>query len=182
MGRPKQLIRFQGKTFVEHCVETLLQSCTNEVIVVTGKESAAVEAAVAHLGVRTIYNPDYKAGMSTTIKTGFRVLSSDTRSVILALVDQPLIRVETINHLLEAHERNGRLITIPTYHERRGHPIVLDATLTVEISAMSDEIGLKQVINAHQNDILYTPVTDEAILLDFDYPIDLEKLPPVETL
>ena len=65
---------------------------------------------------------------------------------------------------------------VPTYAGRNGHPIVLSAQLRLEILGFDDDVGLRQVVHAYGGQAIYTEVGSEAVLLDFDYPEDYERL------
>jgi molybdenum cofactor cytidylyltransferase len=176
MGEFKQLLTLDGKTFVARCVDNLLASRADEVVIVTGHRDADVRRALGNRPVRFAHNDDYHAGMSTSIKRGVQALSGEARAYLIALVDQPQISTKIINRVIDAHETAQPLIVIPTYSGRKGHPIILDMQLKDEILAMDTAQGLRQVVHAHASDILRVEVADEAVLVDCDYPEDYARL------
>src|SRR6266481_5551917 len=94
MGDFKQLLRLGNKTFVEHCVDNLLASTVEEVIVVTGHREAEVPRAIANRPVKFVHNGDYQSGgMASSIKHGVRHVSDKADACVISLVDQP--RIET---------------------------------------------------------------------------------------
>ncbi|HZM91265.1 MAG TPA: nucleotidyltransferase family protein [Blastocatellia bacterium] len=176
MGRFKQLLPLGNKSFVEHCVDNLLASRVDEVIIVTGHREADVRSIVADRPVRFAHNDDYRSGMASSIKCGVRSLTEDSRAVVLALVDQPQIGVEVINLVIDAFERGQASIVIPTYDGKGGHPIVLDAALKEEILNMDLEQGLRQIVRAHSDEVSRVGVSSRVILEDFDLPEDYEHI------
>jgi molybdenum cofactor cytidylyltransferase len=176
MGEFKQLLAFGGKTFVECCVDNLLASRAGEVVVVTGHREEEVRRALAGRPVRFVQNPDYRSGMSSSIKRGVQAIADDRRACLIALVDQPQIGTDIVNHVIGAYEKSGPLIVIPTYRGRNGHPVLLDLKLKDEILAMDSEQGLRQVVHAHAPDTVRVEVHTDAVLLDFDFPEDYKRI------
>jgi len=176
MGRFKQLLPLGNKSFVEHCVDNLLASRVDEVIIVTGHREAEVRRIVGDRPVKFAHNEDYRLGMASSIKCGVRSLTEDSRAFVLALVDQPQIGVEVINLVIDAFERGQASIVIPTYDGKGGHPIVLDAALKEEVLNMDVEQGLRQIVRAHSDEVSRVGVSSRVILEDFDLPEDYEHI------
>ena len=172
MGSFKQLLTFGGKTFVECCVDNLLASNAGEVVVVTGHRDADVRAALVTRPVRFAHNPDYRAGMTSSIKLGVSVISDQAKACLIALSDQPQIGIKVINRLIEVYLTERPLIVVPTYRGRRGHPIVLDMKLRAEILETDASQGLRQVVNAHPGKTVAVEVPSQTVLFDFDTPED----------
>lgn len=176
MGEFKQLLPLGGKTFVECCVDNLLASRAGEVVVVTGHREADVRRAIGDRAVRFAHNPDYRDGMSSSVKRGVGALSEESRACLIALVDQPHIGVDVINRVIEAYEKDEPLIVIPTYGGRNGHPIILDSRLKGEVLAIGPAQGLRQVVHARPSQVARIEIPTEAILTDFDYPEDYRRI------
>ena len=172
----KQLLDYGGKSFVECCVDNLLASRADEVVIVTGHRDADVRRALAGRAVTFVFNDDYRAGMSSSIKRGVASLTEKTDAILIALADQPHIGVPVIDQVIDAYRRLRPALVVPTYGGRNGHPIVLSARLRPDILGFDDNVGLRQVVHAHGGQAIYTEVGSEAVLLDFDYPEDYERL------
>lgn len=181
MGDFKQLLRLGNKTFVEHCVDNLLASTVEEVLVVTGHREAEVRRAIANRPVKIVHNDDYQSGMASSIKHGMRHVSDKADACVISLVDQPRIETAVIDRLIKAYkdgayDRASSLIVIPTYEEKNGHPILVDLALREEILAMDLESGLRRVVLAHSVAITRVPVLRSDVLEDCDVPEDYERL------
>jgi molybdenum cofactor cytidylyltransferase len=175
MGDFKQLLPFQGKSFVECCVDNLMAAGLDEVIVVTGHRHAEIEQALVSRPIRLAFNADYRAGMSSSIRRGVQALNEKTSAILIALADQPQIHSSLISKIIAAHQAEHPLILVPVYDNRRGHPIILDARLRDEILAIDPTQGLRQLVQAHTDQTLYLQMTSDSILLDFDYPQDYQR-------
>ena len=177
MGRFKQLLPIDGKTFVEACVDNLLASRAGEVIVVTGYNQAAVRAILLHRSVRIVDNPDYEIGMGSSVIRGVECVASESTGVLIALADQPLIDARVLNQVISEYEDKSPLILIPTYMGKKGHPIIVSPALKHEITTMDPRVGLRQVTDAHAGSIMLIEVGSDSVLVDFDCPEDLALLP-----
>ena len=176
MGEFKQLLTYAGRTFVECCVDNLLASRADEVIVVTGHREADVRRAVGARPVRFVHNDDYREGMSSSVKCGVAAVAPQATAAMVALVDQPQIDSAIINGVIAAYETQLPLIVIPTYEGRKGHPLLIDLRLRDELMSFDPAQGLRQVIHSHAAEVLQIEVMTEAVLTDFDYPEDYQRL------
>jgi molybdenum cofactor cytidylyltransferase len=176
MGEFKQLLSFRGKTFVAACVDNLLESGIDEVIVVTGHRADEVREALSGRKIRFTHNEEYRLGMSSSIKRGLRAASADARACLIALVDQPQIPASVFRQVIEAYRHQTPLVAIASSLGRRGHPILIDMRLRNEVLGMDDGVGLKQVIRAHQEHLVLIEVGTESILVDCDVPEDYQRI------
>jgi molybdenum cofactor cytidylyltransferase len=175
MGDFKQLLPFKGKTFVECCVDNLLAAGVEEIFVITGHREQEVRHALARRNVRFVFNANYKAGMSSSIISGVTALDEKTTAILIALADQPQIDTGIIKKVIAVFETTQPLLVVPTFEDRRGHPIVLNAKLKQEILALDPNEGLRQIVHTHKDETIYVEVADKAVLVDFDYRQDYEN-------
>ena len=176
MGQFKQLLQFREKSFVEHCVENLLASQVDEIIVVTGHRESDVRAAVGTRAVRLVFNNEYRAGMSSSIKCGVRAVPDISTACLIALVDQPQIGPGIVDQLIDVYENAHPRIVIPTFGGKGGHPIILDLSLKQEILEMDQSVGLRQVISAHSSEVARVEVSNREVVEDCDLPEDYERV------
>src|SRR4051812_670484 len=104
MGRPKQLLPFEGATLLRRAAETALATPCRPVVAVLGAGAAESAGELTGLEVHTVENPNWSAGMGSTIKIGLRratELASDLDAVLIMLCDQPLIRPADLSRLLD---------------------------------------------------------------------------------
>jgi molybdenum cofactor cytidylyltransferase len=174
----KPLLKWGKRTVIGECVHQLRSSQLADIFVVLGHREADVRARLAGTGVQFAINEDYRKGMLTSVKTGLAMLGPNTDAVLIALVDQPMIKAALINQLIEAYGDGSKGIVIPTFHGRHGHPVILGVSYADEIMQLDDtaEGGLRNFINSHQNDWLEVPVDTSNVLEDIDVPGDYERL------
>ena len=186
MGQPKQLLPFGRSTVIETVIETLLASQLVEVMVVLGHQRQQIcqqiEPKLTGHRLRIIDNPDYRAGMLTSVQAALKQISPSSPAFALMLVDQPLITAGTVNQVLEAHRSTTMPITIPQYRSRRGHPAIFDGQFIAEILALDWESrGMKEILDRHREQIHYLPVETDSILRDMDTPQDYQRLLKIST-
>ena len=170
MGHPKPLLLWQGVTLIEYQVQSLTRAGVSEVIVVLGHESDIISRYVAGPHVRWVMNPDYRLGRATSIKIGLSAISSRADAILLLAIDQP--RTERImSTIIKAHVKNNAQITSPRYKGRGGHPLIFAASLKAELLGISEEgQGIRQVFDAHKNDVSEIEIDDPVVRLDLNTP------------
>jgi len=168
MGKLKQLMPLGGTTILEQAIDNLLNSAVAEVIVVVGYRAEEVIEKIATKPVKIAVNPIYHQGMSTSIVAGLNLVDNSTRAVMLALADQPFVDSQTINRLIEEFSNHDKGIAVPTYRGRRGHPVIFAIKYKGELLRLKGDIGGRQIIREHPDDILEVAVDSESINIDID--------------
>jgi molybdenum cofactor cytidylyltransferase len=176
MGTPKALVRYRGRTFVEHLVEITRHPRAGITRVVLGAGAEAIRAQLAVDPTWIAVNSDWKNGQLSSIQTAVRSLApGSTEGMILCPVDHPLVSAELVAKLIREFDASGKAVVLPTYHGRRGHPLIFRASLYEELLAASPEVGARQVVWAHENELIEVPTEEEGVVLNLNDPVTLEK-------
>ena len=175
MGKPKQLMPWGQSTMIEQTIDNLMGSAVNEIIVVLGHRAEEVIKIIATKPIKLTINPDYEQGMSTSIIAGLNLVDSQAQAVMLALGDQPLIDCQTINRLIEEFYNHDKGIAIPTYQGGRGHPIIFAIKYKEKLLELKGDMGGRQIVKDHPNDILEVAVDAESIITDIDTISDYQS-------
>ncbi len=178
MGRVNKLLAdVAGKLMVRRGAECLIASAAEPVLVVTGHQHKAVEAALADLGTIFVHNPDFAAGLSTSLRHGLAALPEDLDGVVIALGDMPRLKPRVIDKLIAAFDPlEGRSICIPTWHGKRGNPVLLAKRFFAELQTISGDVGAKALIGDYPEMVCEVPVEDDGVLIDADTPAALKAL------
>lgn len=147
-------------------------------MVVLGHRSEELAAALADEGVKAVRNPRYPEGMLTSIQAGVAAAPADSEWLVIALGDQPWMRSELVRLLLDeaqAGQACGQDIVVPSYHGRRGHPLVIHRRHREEIAGLDTAVGLRQLLQRHPDAVRHVEVPEESVLLDLDTPEDYER-------
>ena len=173
MGRPKQLLEWHGKTLLQHVLESLINSDADEIILVLGHEADRIRESLPALPVKIVINPDYKQGMASSLRRGLLALDPQSEAFLLCLADQPGIRPEIMNTIIRTFRQAdpGRGIVRPVYRGRRGHPVLIGARYLKEaLQLLQGDVGARQILINHPEDILDIDMEEEVILKDIDTP------------
>ncbi len=168
MGALKQLLPFGDHTVVEQVVSVLLSSSVDEIVVVLGHRHAEIESVLSKWNVRATFNPRYAEGMLSSIKHGWASVNPRADGVMHVLGDQPQLEESVVRELLAAQGASRAHIFVPTFAERRGHPILLDARYREEILALGEDATMRDILRAHAAEIQTVPVETDSILRDMD--------------
>lgn len=168
MGKLKQLMPFSKSTILEQAIDNLLNSAVDEVIVVVGYKAEEIEKTIAAKTVKIMLNPNYGEGMSTSIIAGLILVDPRAEAVMLALGDQPLVDSSTINRLIAEFSRHDKGIAVPTYKGKRGHPVILAIKYKAELLKLKGDIGAREIISRHPDDVLEVGVGSESVITDID--------------
>jgi molybdenum cofactor cytidylyltransferase len=177
MGETKQLLPWRGKTVLEHVLDTLLSSSVDEVVLVLGHEAERVLEKVAIREIKVVFNPDYQKGMSTSLRRGFMAMNKDAEGFLVVLADQPAVTPEIIDRLIDSFRRvrPGKNIVAPSFRGRRGHPVLFGRKYREEFGGLTGEVGGREILARHPEDILALEVDTDAVLIDLDTPEDYQS-------
>jgi len=181
MGRPKQLINWQGVPFIAQVAITALEAGLMPLIVVTGADQDIIEEALKHfeealkhLPVHFVHNPNWAAGMSSSMQAGLRALPQNCENVMFLLSDQPQISPLLIRQLLERYARNQGQITAPMVGGQRGNPVLFCRAIFNSLMQVQGDKGGRAVFNQFTVDWL--PWMDDRVLMDVDKAGDEQAL------
>lgn len=174
LGGGKLLLPLQGQPLVRRAVTTALTATRSKIVVVLGHDAGRVAAVLEGLAVDWALNPDYRQGLSTSLRTGLAALPPGTRAALFVLADQPGVTPGVIRQLLDAYRPGGKKIIVPVYQGRRGNPVLIDRSLWPQLLALRGDVGAREIIRAHPEEVLAVPVPDPGILQDIDTPADYQ--------
>lgn len=171
----KLLADFRGVPLVGHAARTLLDAGLSEVVAVLGHEAEAVDAALSDLGVRTVRNPAYEEGLSTSVARGVEAARDVGADAALFLPgDMPAVDPATVGLLVDAY-RAGLGTALAAAHEgRRGNPVLFDAAHFDELLAVDGDTGGRSVLLGSDDGAL-VEADDPGVTDDIDTTSDLRR-------
>jgi molybdenum cofactor cytidylyltransferase len=172
MGQPKALLPIDGETFIERIIGALKKTSVAKIIVILGHNAVEMKARLEHLPVEILINPDYKLGQLSSLQSAVRYLEKEPGcdGMLVHLVDHPYIDAKLAETMIERFSTSGKLIVVPRYNGKRGHPVIFSRKLFGELLAAPIDQGAKAVVNAHRGDILEIDTENEGITVDIDTP------------
>ncbi|MGD0138989.1 MAG: nucleotidyltransferase family protein [Tepidisphaeraceae bacterium] len=187
MGRTKQLLRIGGESLVRRAARAALEAGCRPAVVVTGSDSDAVAADIADLPVRSALNPQWSAGIGTSIRCGLSaVLAIDPSidAVIVALCDQPRLSPDVLRDLVAGWSAAGKPMAACRYAGTVGPPCCFANSMFDQLSHLADADGAKRLLLADPASVATIPWPAGAD--DLDTPADWRRFcqtdsPPAES-
>lgn len=171
MGAPKALLPYRGRTLVEHLLEVTRHPRVGMALVVLGAGADTIREQLPLAPEMIVVNPDWPKGQLSSIQAAIRSLPEGaTEGLLLCPVDHPLVSSALVARLIEEFDSSGKLIVLPTYRGRRGHPVIFRAALYPELLAAAPEVGARQVVWAHAADLLEVATEEEGVVLNLNDP------------
>ena len=168
MKQQKLLMDYHGESIIKTVVRKSLATEADETLIVLGSHSGEIQEEISEFPVNTVFNPNYKEGMLSSIQSGFRAIPKKVNAVVLMLGDQPMIGSGVVNELIEMYRKSRAGLIIPIYRGNRGHPVLIDSRFRDEIFSLDPQKGLRSLMHAHPEDIREIEVDNPNILRDID--------------
>jgi len=153
-----------------------LAATTDRCIALIRPDQPLLRQTVADLGIELIEVMNANEGMGVTLASGVQA-TRNAAGWVVALGDMPCLKPGTIRAVAKAICL-GADIAAPFHEGQRGHPVGFAARWGGALSALSGDIGARDILREHANEIVRVPVDDPGCLLDIDTPADLQALSP----
>jgi molybdenum cofactor cytidylyltransferase len=177
MGIPKATLTWRGRTFLESIVKTLREGGLERMVVVLGHQAEDIQRQVEIEPAQVVINPDYRSGQTSSLQVGLRALMADEpEAILVCLVDHPAVSGETVRRIVAAFRQCGASVVVPTYHARRGHPVLIGRQVFNELLALSCNAGADSVVRKYRPQTQIVEVEDEGVVIDVDDPESYRRL------
>ena len=176
MGETKQLLRWDGRTLLDQVIENVRASDVSDIVLVLGHAAETIVKGIAAGNLQVVVNTGYREGMGSSLRTGVSALPPEVDAALICLADQPFVRPETLQLLMDRYRKSSAQIVIPMCKGFRGNPVLLDRSVFPEVMVLSGDIGCRAIFGSHLEGIVKVPVEDLGILLDVDSQEDFDRL------
>ena len=177
MGTPKTLLDVAGEPMLQRVLGNL--RCADSIfpiVVVTGHEPQLLRSILSAAEIIEVHNPDHAAGeMISSIQIGAAEMRGLVEAVFIVLADQPMIQPHTLNIMSSTWRARRPQVLLPTFNEKHGHPILINASAIGEIMQLPRSATLKTFTSRHAAATLDLEVNDPAILEDIDTPEQYQR-------
>lgn len=176
LGRPKQLIEFQGKKLIQKAIEEAQKSKADSLVVVLGWNPDLIKKGFDSEYIPFVINENWEEGMASSMQVGLRFLMENEHpdQVILMLVDQPFVNAGLLDQLILEKERTEKGILACSYSETLGVPAIFDQSYFEEMLSLKGSEGAKKVILKNSDDVFSIDFPLGAV--DLDTEEDLIRL------
>ena len=179
-GRPKQLLKLQGKYLLDYVLNAALESELNQVVLVLGHDHQnilrALETRTAPERLQVVINHRYLEGQSRSLQAGLQKIRQAFPAVMFLLGDQPMLDSNAIDHILDRFRHSEKDICVPVCKGKRGNPTIFKRVLYDQLMAIEGDIGARDIIRANPERVLYIELDDPLCFFDIDSQKDFENL------
>lgn len=177
MGRPKALLPYREGTFLEHLIEVTRHPRIGWTRVVLGAGAEVIRSLSKVDPACVVVNSEWEKGQLSSIWAGIRSLEGmETDGIVLCPVDHPLVSARLVSELVDRFYQDHKLIVVPTYDGRRGHPAIFSSALYAELLAAPADKGARAVLWAHASDVQQVPTDEEGVVLNINDPQMLQHV------
>jgi len=180
MGFDKLTLPWRKKTVFEQCLDTLIKSDVKEVIVVVNSGYKSTSFLLKSSKVKVAINPNFKEGMSSSIREGIKRVDRRSKGILIALGDQPLLKTKTINSLIRVFSLKREGIIIPFFRGEKGNPVIFHRRFERELLGLRGDIGGRSIIEKHLDEVTMVRVRSVGVLRDIDTWKDYKNLVKID--
>lgn len=152
MGRPKQLLSFQGKTLIRRAAETAITCGRAPIVVVLGSNPEQLAPELDGLDLTVAINPRWEIGMGSSIRCGLSAMlekSPDVEAAIVTLCDQPLVTAGDLQNLIAAFRDQRVEICASKFGDSFGPPCLFSRTMFEKLRGIDERAGAKSLIKGN---------------------------------
>jgi molybdenum cofactor cytidylyltransferase len=176
-ARNKLLAEIDGVAMVRRVAEAVIASKAEPVLVVTGHEADRVRDALDGLAVGFVDNPDFKDGISASLRHGLAALPQDCDGVLVCLGDMPRVDAAMLDKLIAAFApERGKDICVPVHQGKRGNPVLWGKRHFAEMRDVAGDVGAKHLIGRNAEAVQEVAIDQDGVLIDVDSPDALAAL------
>jgi len=152
---------------------------TDFVVIVTGKNEAALAPVAYAAGASIVTNPDPDRGQFSSLQLGLHeVLNRGRDAAVITLVDRPPVAATTVELLRSAFEAAPPNIwaVVPEFSGQHGHPFIASRELIEAFLRAPATGNARDVERQHREHITYVRVDDPNVALNVNTPEDYAAL------
>ncbi len=160
LGRPKQLLEYEGLPLLRRTTEAAIGSMCDPVVVVLGAESERCAEVLAGLRVEMVCNPQWADGMAGSIRMGLDALAAkvpDAEATVLCLCDQPHLSSSVLDSLVNTHLRTAKPIVASEYNGAPGAPALFASSHFSDLRSLSGDEGARRLFRRFPADLVTVP-------------------------
>jgi molybdenum cofactor cytidylyltransferase len=181
MGRDKALLPWPPLPNTSTATETFLSAAiklflshVDVVLVVVGRNQAALSPIIYANGASLVVNPDPERGQFSSLRIGLQeVLNRGQDAAMITLVDRPPVHLKTLETLKAAFEQatvERKWAVIPEYEGKHGHPILAGREMLTAFLKAPESSNAREVEHQYQDKIAYIPVDDPLVAVNVNTP------------
>jgi len=179
MGRPKLLLPWGPTTVLGHLIRQWQDLEARQIAVVCAADAPQLRQELDRLNFpkeNRILNPAPERGMFSSIQcaAAWPGWNPNLSHWVISLGDQPHLRGETLQALLDFGTAHPDKICQPVRNGRRRHPVLLPKSAFAALKN-SSAADLKQFLQSRTDELADFEAADPGLDFDMDTPADYER-------
>jgi len=177
LGRPKQLLKFNGSPFIKRVTELAIATESSPVVLVLGAYADQIQSELTMNGIHVLINAHWQEGMASSIREGLKELerlNENIDGVVVLVCDQPYLTTKHINELIQLQAQKNLPAAACSYDGVLGTPALFHRSLFGQLLNLQGDSGAKKILSSLSTEIGI--VEFEEGIFDVDTESDYEKL------
>ena len=169
LGKPKQLLEYNGYTLLRNTILQAKLVPDTTVIVVTGAYKKNIDEELAYTAAKVVYNPEWEMGMGSSMAVGLQQLQLSNPQIttcIITVCDQPFLTAQIFKDLVSRHKITGKGIVASAYGETWGTPVLFSSNYFKELENLNGHEGAKKIVQLYKDDVATVAFEKGAIDID----------------
>ena len=175
LGSPKQLLEYNGKTLLQHAIDTALATGCPKVMVVLGARADMLKLKLANQPIEILENKNWQEGMTSSIRYALQnitIAGFQPESIIFMVCDQPYVTSSLLMSLVEKSVETGLPIIASGYDDKAGTPALFHKSMFPQLMDLKGDKGARALLAAQPEKVAIVPfakgVTDIDTVADYE--------------
>jgi len=177
MGRPKQLLSFEGIPLIQKAIDTAISTQLTPIVLVLGAFEKEIKSALGLHAITIIENPQWETGMAGSLVIGLQTIQQINPAidgVIFMVCDQPFVTKDVLEALINLQAETGFDATACTYQGKMGTPALLLSAYFNKLLQLKGDTGARKILQENSEKVAL--VNFDAGIFDIDTPEDFQLL------
>lgn len=170
MGENKLLLPLRGKRLFEYTVDTVEKAGFKKTVAVTSYRDIAYYCK----NITVVLNPGNIEGISSSIRLGVQNCGN-CDGIMFFTADQPFLDIDTIRILVDAFERENKII-VPRCCGKPANPVIFPIRYRDSLLSLKGDEGGKKIYRSVPKDVSFVDFENEILFSDIDTREDMKKL------
>lgn len=177
LGTPKQILQFEGQSLLNRLVSIVTDAVAYPITIVLGAEAAAIQAQLPDDSLHVVINEEWKEGMGSSIRVGLKQMidtDPDMDGVMILVCDQPFIKSESIQSLIQMQQSTGLPMAACFYEGIVGTPALFHQSMFSDLLKLAGDTGAKKIMKDKLDNV--AKLNFEKGVIDIDTMEDYQKI------
>jgi len=177
MGEEKLLLPLCEKPVLQWVLESALAAARHEIVcVVRDLKTLRRKISLVDKRLYWLVNPAADGDQSSSLIAGLWAIDPKSDGALFLAGDQPMIRSELIQALVERFENSSSLIVAPRFRGRIRNPVLIRRELFPELLQLAGDADARALAEKHRGKTALIEWNDAVSFVDIDVREDYERL------